>query len=442
MRSTKQILLGMSVLLLFAVAKLLSAVFSFQKTLDDVITFQYDTLYVEALGKTFRLHGLVTEYQRQADTGGNTSVRNMSSEELEWKTQGYYQRNRDLGQVFIPKKNTRVKSIVLRTGPAASAVLHGAPGSKVFMQFFEIIGDPVINDNGTPKGTPATHGFTTNHRADDFIEGVEYKSLPTIYVGVFPNIPITKDAQGNMVGNAGNLYYMRWRFENPIFFEANKRYGFVVGFLDEGAGLGFTLANVNLAAISDEPSLNDRHTPYKGGWCFRREGDGTLPPTLYPGENPPESDALVQLLKSESLFPPSSNRFRLSPTSDGYPDVDTYRAYEFYIEEEIAGNVAIELNDDELALEAGREYSLKLIQNYPNPFNPSTTIRFSIPEQSHVTLAIYDLLGREMAVLINDELAAGTYQQVFDASHLSSGVYLYQLRAGERIETKRLMLVK
>jgi hypothetical protein len=69
----------------------------------------------------------------------------------------------------------------------------------------------------------------------------------------------------------------------------------MVGFLEEGLGMGFTLANANRAAMSDEPSLDDRHTPYKGGWSYRREGDGTLPPTMVPGENPPDSDSLVQL---------------------------------------------------------------------------------------------------------------------------------------------------
>lgn len=85
---------------------------------------------------------------------------------------------------------------------------------------------------------------------------------------------------------------------------------------------------------------------------------------------------------------------------------------------------------------------VELAQNYPNPFNPSTTIRFSIPEQSHVALTVYDLLGRKIAVLIDDDLSAGKYQHVFDASSIPSGVYLYQLRAGEFVETKQLMLLK
>jgi photosystem II stability/assembly factor-like uncharacterized protein len=84
----------------------------------------------------------------------------------------------------------------------------------------------------------------------------------------------------------------------------------------------------------------------------------------------------------------------------------------------------------------------KLSQNYPNPFNPSTTIEFSVPQQSFVTLKVYDLLGREVASLVNKELQAGSYVTQFNASNLASGVYLYRLNAGEFVQTKKLMLMK
>jgi hypothetical protein len=84
----------------------------------------------------------------------------------------------------------------------------------------------------------------------------------------------------------------------------------------------------------------------------------------------------------------------------------------------------------------------ELMQNYPNPFNPLTTIQFSIPEQSSVTLIVYDALGRKVAVVIDEELQAGTYSQLFDAGHLASGVYVYQLRADDYVEAKRLILMK
>ncbi len=342
----------------------------------DTIQFVYDTIYLEAIGKKFDINKNVTEYQTQADMGGNTSVRNVSHEELSWKTQGYFQRNRDLGQMFIPKKDTWVQSIVVRTGPAESAVLYDTPGSKVFVQFFEVFGEPVINDNGTPKGTPSTHGFNTNHRTDDFIEGVEYKSFPTINRGVFPTeIPITKDKNGNALGDAGKLYYIRWSFQEPVLFKANHRYGFMMGFLETGLGLGFTLANANRAASSDVPSLDDRNTPYKGGWSFRREGDGTLPPTMVSGNNPPTSDSITESLKSESLFKPGFERYRLSPTSDGFPDVDTYRAFEFYVEEysNTVDLTGVNLPLDSLTLIVGEKQALNAEFIPANATNKSAT---------------------------------------------------------------------
>ena len=83
-----------------------------------------------------------------------------------------------------------------------------------------------------------------------------------------------------------------------------------------------------------------------------------------------------------------------------------------------------------------------LAQNYPNPFNPSTTISFELPKASFVTLKVYNLLGQEVANLVNKKNAAGRYDIQFDASELSGGVYLYRLQAGEFVETRKLILLR
>jgi hypothetical protein len=83
-----------------------------------------------------------------------------------------------------------------------------------------------------------------------------------------------------------------------------------------------------------------------------------------------------------------------------------------------------------------------LQQNHPNPFNPSTMIRYSIGNQTLVTLKVYDALGREVRTLVNRELSAGTYEQLFDAGSLASGVYYYRIQVGGMVETKRMMLVR
>lgn len=83
-----------------------------------------------------------------------------------------------------------------------------------------------------------------------------------------------------------------------------------------------------------------------------------------------------------------------------------------------------------------------LSQNYPNPFNPSTIINFSIPKESMVTLKIYNILGQEVKTLVNDTKAPGKYTVSFNASSLSSGVYLYTIHAGDYFQVKKMLLLK
>ncbi len=84
----------------------------------------------------------------------------------------------------------------------------------------------------------------------------------------------------------------------------------------------------------------------------------------------------------------------------------------------------------------------ELSQNYPNPFNPVTTISYKIPEQSFATLKVFDLLGREISTLVNDEKSAGNYEVKFNASSLPSGIYFYRLQSGNFDKTKKMILMK
>jgi len=86
--------------------------------------------------------------------------------------------------------------------------------------------------------------------------------------------------------------------------------------------------------------------------------------------------------------------------------------------------------------------SFELYQNYPNPFNPSTVISYQIPAAGHVVLKVYDILGRDVATLVNEEKTAGNYKVTFNGSRFASGMYFYQLKAGDYLLTKKLMLVK
>lgn len=84
----------------------------------------------------------------------------------------------------------------------------------------------------------------------------------------------------------------------------------------------------------------------------------------------------------------------------------------------------------------------RLLQNYPNPFNPNTNILFDIPELSNTLLKVYDVSGREAAVLVNESLKAGSYKVTFFAVNFSSGVYFYKLEAGNFIQTRKMVLIK
>lgn len=87
-------------------------------------------------------------------------------------------------------------------------------------------------------------------------------------------------------------------------------------------------------------------------------------------------------------------------------------------------------------------YTFILKQNYPNPFNPVTNIEFSVPKSSHIKLAVYDITGKQLEVLVNQNLSAGTYKADWDASKYSSGLFFYNIEAEGYSETKKMMLVK
>lgn len=109
----------------------------------------------------------------------------------------------------------------------------------------------------------------------------------------------------------------------------------------------------------------------------------------------------------------------------------------------VYGQMMAKLNQDplvqEIAGELPTEYS---ISNYPNPFNPTTTIKYQLPVAGTVTIKVYDILGKEVAELVNETKAAGYYKVNFDASKLTSGVYIYTIRANKYFESKKMVLTK
>jgi hypothetical protein len=98
------------------------------------------------------------------------------------------------------------------------------------------------------------------------------------------------------------------------------------------------------------------------------------------------------------------------------------------------------ISDVEIIVSDEMNYFLQ--QNYPNPFNPTTTIKYQIPELSFVTIKVYDVLGSEIATLINEEKPVGSYEVEFNAPSLPCGIYFYRLQAADFVETKKMVLLR
>lgn len=111
---------------------------------------------------------------------------------------------------------------------------------------------------------------------------------------------------------------------------------------------------------------------------------------------------------------------------------------------QLSDYILVTVEDDITSVESGvaapAEYALA--QNYPNPFNPSTTITFTLAETSDVTLKVYNILGQQVASVINATLPAGTHSVQFDASALAAGMYLYQIQAADFNATRKMILLK
>jgi len=149
-------------------------------------------------------------------------------------------------------------------------------------------------------------------------------------------------------------------------------------------------------------------------------------------------DAGVDLLDGSdgAVSPGDSIRIAIAFDSNGTPP-----GRGLYIDDIVVTGEALPLGVQEPA-EAPLPTVYAMQQNYPNPFNPSTTIQYELPREGYVTLKVYNLLGQEVATLVNRELSAGTYTTQWNAADAASGVYFYRMSAGDFVDTKKLLLLK
>jgi len=114
------------------------------------------------------------------------------------------------------------------------------------------------------------------------------------------------------------------------------------------------------------------------------------------------------------------------------PGVYSYRAYAY------ASQIPTAVSSSG----AGLPVKTALFQNYPNPFNPSTIISFTLPGKTFVSLKVFDILGKEAASIVSEEMPAGSYNRQWNAANISSGIYFYRLQTGSFTETKKMILLK
>lgn len=148
-------------------------------------------------------------------------------------------------------------------------------------------------------------------------------------------------------------------------------------------------------------------------------------------------DTTINFLHQKSLFATPDSVLLVPAVKDSDIYLNAYQGLALKWSKKVNDDI-VGIKDNESSLPT----NFMLYQNYPNPFNPTTTISYQLPVVSHVTLEIYDILGREIAALVDERKSPGTYKVKFDGSRFASGVYFCRMTAGSYVLTRKLLLLK
>ena len=277
------------------------------------------------------------------------------------------------------------------------------------------------------------HSVTANNLYDVFL----VDSLTGFTVGRYGNIFKTTDGGANWTQQHNNIFYNLY---GVAFYDANN--GIAVGdSIRIGVSYGLILRTTNGGTtwskqVLDSPVLldavnfTDNNNWYAVGTSIGNQSMATRG-RIFKSENAGLSwfEQSIPFKSTRGILGISAfDNNKLLAVGDGGMVLGTING---------GGTTSVEdISNGEIPV------NFNLYQNYPNPFNPSTTIQFSLPKSGDVTLKIYDILGREVATLLNEEKMAGSYQVTFNASGLSTGIYFYRIQAGSFVETKKMIFLK
>ncbi|MBI9060180.1 MAG: T9SS type A sorting domain-containing protein [Labilibaculum sp.] len=203
--------------------------------------------------------------------------------------------------------------------------------------------------------------------------------------------------------------------------------------LDEAGGHVYVTRKHTNRPLHNVMSYNMSTGAFEASFCAAQSIVGTDTTDLPGGSGSSIRDLTVDAAGNVMVVNSSFEAFRIYSPPAG---ANSYTTVSSTLIDVTNGTTGVE----EIHSELPTKYSLE--QNYPNPFNPTTKISFSIPNNEVVTMTIYNSLGEKMSTLLNESLAAGSYEVNFNASGYSSGLYLYKISAGSYSSTKKMLLLK
>ena len=365
---------------------------------------------------------LVSYYIEATDNDGNVST---NPSDTVKNAYFYYVLNRDLTIQDIQRSpfgggwsGYNSYEVTVSGVVTADSSTITANGGEVFIQNgsgpwsgIQLFGTAVLNlklgDNVTVTGTVyESHSFTRIEGLDDPASVVKNGTAA---------VPEPSDVSTSDVGDLGNGDLSAEPWEGVLISYANitvtdENADGNAG-NDEGSGGSRNFGEMLVAdngGVSTRVELQDGNNDYNNDW------DASLDDSQFRIHTGNTFSSLTGILNY------SFGNYKLIPRTN----------------EDFVGWVTDVADESVTPLKFG------LRQNYPNPFNPSTTIEFTLPQNNFVTLKVYNVLGKEVAQLLNKNISAGVHQVQFDASSLTSGIYFYRISAGQYVSVKKMILLK